>query len=118
MKNLLLSVAALSLCAGIACAQVAAPEAPPADTADPSASAPPPPPDGAPAPMPGTQPGPGADRRGPPPAPSRAAHFRLEGAGNVLDVQCAENEPMQACADIALRLLDRAAPAPAAAAAP
>lgn len=92
----------------------------------PAAGVAPPPPAGgvAPAPMPGAAiapmprgpRGPGADHRGPPPPPpSRAAHFRLEGAGAVLDVQCAEDEPMQACADIAIRLLDHAAPARASA---
>jgi hypothetical protein len=44
----------------------------------------------------------------PPPPPSKAAHFRLESAGVVLDVKCADDAPMQACADIALQMLDRA----------
>lgn len=108
MKTLLLSAAALGLLATVASAQVAAPPPPPAPSAD-SVAPPPPPPMGAEAPGPHGPGGPGSrgDRRGPPP-PSKAAHFRLEGAGVVLDVKCADDEPMQACADIALRMLDRA----------
>ena len=79
---------------------------------------PPPPPSGAP------RPGPGGDRGAPPPPPpppspppSQAAHFRLESGGAVLEVKCADAEPMQACAQIALQLLDHASigrpPAPA-----
>jgi hypothetical protein len=53
--------------------------------------------------------GPKGDRRSPPPPPpSKAAHFRLESGGVILDVKCADDEPMQACADIDLQLLDRA----------
>lgn len=74
----------------------------------------PPPPGGAP------RPGPGGDRGAPPPPSpplSQAAHFRLESGGAVLDMKCADAEPMQACAQIALQLLDHASigrpPAPA-----
>lgn len=116
MKTLLLSAAALGVLATVASAQVAAPPPPPAPSAD---VAPPPPPPGADMPNPHGpgMAGPKGDRRGPPPPPpSKAAHFRLESAGVTLDVKCADDEPMQACADIALQLLDRAmVPAPGAA---
>lgn len=109
MKTLLFSAAALGLLATVASAQVAAPPPPPAPSAD-SAAPPPPPPMGGEAPGPHGPggPGPRGDRRDPPPPPSKAAHFRLESAGVVLDVKCAEDAPMQACADIALQMLDRA----------
>lgn len=143
MKTLLLSVAALGLCAGLASAQPtpATPGAPPPAAAGPAASsdAPPPPPPGmapapmagpgaigaAPAPVPGRDgmappPPPGAGGPGrpgrmgpPPPPPSPAAHIRFERPGTMLDVKCADGEPMQVCADIAMRLLDRAATLPA-----
>lgn len=51
-------------------------------------------------------------RRPPPPPPGKAAHFRLERGDLALDVKCAEDEPMQACAAIVLQLLDKAQPAP------
>lgn len=115
MKTLLLSAAALGVLATVASAQVAAPPPPPA----PSADVAPPPPPGADMPNPHGpgMAGPKGDRRGPPPPPpSKAAHFRLESAGVTLDVKCADDEPMQVCADIALQLLDRAmVPAPGAA---
>lgn len=107
MKTLLLSAAALGVLATVASAQVAAPPPPPAPSAD---VAPPPTAPGADTPSPHGpgMVGPKGDRRcPPPPPPSKAAHFRLESA---------DDEPMQACADIALQLLDRAMlPAPGAA---
>ena len=42
-----------------------------------------------------------------PPPPSKAAHFRVEQGDNGIDVKCADDEPMRACADIAMQLLDR-----------
>jgi hypothetical protein len=40
-----------------------------------------------------------------PPPPSPGAHFRIERGGNVVDVKCADDQPMQACAVIARQLL-------------
>ena len=65
--------------------------------------APPPPPPG----------GPRGRFAPPPPPPSKAAHFRLERGDDRLDVKCADDEPMKACADIALQLLDKMATMPA-----
>ena len=80
----------------------------------PEAGAPPPPPggprrgpgqDGAPPPPPGgPQRGPGPD--GPPPPP-KGAHFRLERGDARIDVKCADEDSMKACADITLQLLDK-----------
>jgi hypothetical protein len=42
-----------------------------------------------------------------PPPPSKAAHFRVEQGDNGIDVKCADDEPMRACADITMQLLDR-----------
>jgi hypothetical protein len=39
--------------------------------------------------------------------PSKAAHFRIEQGDNAIDVKCAEEESMRACADIAMQFLDR-----------
>ncbi|MCJ2036048.1 hypothetical protein [Methylobacterium sp. J-068] len=74
-----------------------------------------PPPGG---PRPGSEAGappPGGPRRGPdaPPPPPKAAHFRLERGETALDVKCADDEPMKACADLTLQLLDRLAAMPA-----
>jgi hypothetical protein len=44
---------------------------------------------------------------GPPQPPSKAAHFRVEQGDNAIDVKCADEEPMRACADIAMQFLDR-----------
>ena len=41
------------------------------------------------------------------PPPSKAAHFRVEQGDNAIDVKCADDEPMRACADIAMQFLDR-----------
>ena len=46
-------------------------------------------------------------RRPPPPPPSRAAHFRLGHGDVALDVKCADDEPMKACGDLTLQLLDK-----------
>jgi hypothetical protein len=42
-----------------------------------------------------------------PPPPSKAAHFRVEQGDDAVDVKCADDEPMRACADIAMQFLDR-----------
>lgn len=120
MKRLLISGLALAILTGGALAQVAAPaggippmagmKAPPPgagpDAMMDDAGAPPPP--GGPRGGPGGPGGPGrpGDRR-PPPPPSKAAHFRLERGDVALDVKCAEDEPMKACGDLTLQLLDR-----------
>jgi hypothetical protein len=57
---------------------------------------PPPPPPGGPAPR-GLR----------PPPPERAAHFRLQRGDALLDVKCADEEPMKTCADLALQMIDR-----------
>jgi hypothetical protein len=55
--------------------------------------------------------GPGPDGpRGhmpPPPPPSKGAHFRIESGETKIDVKCADDEPMKACADIMMQLIDK-----------
>jgi len=53
------------------------------------------------------QPPAGGQRTEGPPPPSKAAHFRIEQGDNAIDVKCADEEPMRACADIAIQFLDR-----------
>jgi hypothetical protein len=43
----------------------------------------------------------------PPPPPSKAAHFRIEDGNTRIDLKCAEDEPMKACADLLLQVMDR-----------
>ena len=43
--------------------------------------------------------------RGPP--PSKAARFRIEDGDTRIDLKCAEDEPMKACADLLLQVMDR-----------
>jgi hypothetical protein len=43
------------------------------------------------------------------PPPSKAAHFRLRRGDALIDVKCADDEPMKACVDAASVLLDKAA---------
>ncbi len=108
MKKILFlaSLALLTAGSGLAVAQPAPPPPPG------SAYAPPPPPG------PDRRGPPRADMRGPagglarladgapmPPPPSPGAHFRIERGGNVVDVKCADDQPMQACAVIARQLL-------------
>ncbi|NYJ14599.1 hypothetical protein GGI64_005692 [Rhizobium leguminosarum] len=45
--------------------------------------------------------------RSPPPPPSKAAHFRIEDGDTRIDLKCAEDEPMKACADLLLQVMDR-----------
>jgi len=42
-----------------------------------------------------------------PPPPSKAAHFRIEDGDTRIDLKCAEDEPMKACADLLLQVMDR-----------
>lgn len=128
MKTLLVSAALFGLLAAAAGAQGVTAPTPGAPTPVPGAPAAPPGYGFAPAAPPGCglaqaappMVGAAVDRGAPPPPsppPSQAAHFRLESGGAVLDVKCADAEPMQACAQIALQLLDHASigrpPAPA-----
>lgn len=41
------------------------------------------------------------------PPPSKAAHFRIEDGNTRIDLKCAEDEPMKACADLLLQVMDR-----------
>jgi len=105
-KTIALLSAAAILAASAAAAQPAPPPAGPRP--GPEAGAPPPPPPG------GPHGGPRGPRGGPDaPPPPKAAHFRLERGDTALDVKCAADEPMRACADIALQLLDKLAALPA-----
>jgi len=68
-------------------------------------------------PPPPPPPGPGGPREagwrdGPhgrrmPPPPSKAAHFRIEDGERKIDVKCADDEPMKACADIMMQIIDK-----------
>jgi hypothetical protein len=123
MKTLLISGLTLALLTGGAFAQASAqPAAPPAPgmAAPPPPPAPPapgvtaaqppgPPPGAAPAPPPPGGPEAGNDMDGPPPPPppSKAAHFRFERGDGMVDVKCADEEPMKVCADLALQMIDR-----------
>jgi hypothetical protein len=80
-----------------------------------AAVAQPAPPPGGPRPGPEAGGPPGGPRRGPdapPPPPAKAAHFRLERGETALDVKCADDEPMKACGDLSLQMLDRLAALP------
>jgi hypothetical protein len=120
MKTLLVPVLALAALTGSGAAWTShaqAQAAPPAASAPAPAadSATPPPPPGGPGPVtdaggpppPGGPDGPRGHRPPPPPPPSRAAHIHLGRGDTVLDLKCAEDEPMKTCADLALQLLDR-----------
>lgn len=119
MKRYLMSALALAALTGSAFAQQ--PPAPPAPAGAPTAAdavMPPPPPGGpvdpqdraAPPPPPrgpeGAM-GPHGHRPPPPPPPSKAAHFRVEDGETRIDIKCADDEPMKACADILLQVIDR-----------
>ncbi|MFF2319505.1 hypothetical protein ACFVTJ_00475 [Agrobacterium sp. NPDC058088] len=43
----------------------------------------------------------------PPPPPSKAAHFWIEDGERKIDVKCADDEPMKACADIMMQIIDK-----------
>ncbi len=106
MKKLVIAGAAFLIAVGSSFAQQPPPPPGPAD-AGPRADAPPPPP----------PPGPGGPREagwrdGPhgkrmPPPPSKAAHFRIEDGERKIDVKCADDEPMKACADIMMQIIDK-----------
>ncbi|MBX4863422.1 hypothetical protein G9X64_16495 [Rhizobium sophorae] len=130
MQRLLLSGLALAALAGTAFAQQ--PPAPPSAGSPPAAVEPGSPPPSPSAPdddeqmmdRPDARPGDRPDyrwhgRRGdmgfrgfrghrpPPPPPSKAAHFRIEDGNTRIDLKCAEDEPMKACADLLLQVMDR-----------
>jgi len=107
-KTIALLSAAAILAGSAAMAQPAPPPGGPRP--GPEAGAPPPPP-----PPGGPHAGPRGPRGGPdaPPPPPKAAHFRLERGDTALDVKCAADEPMRACADIAVQLLDKLSALPA-----
>lgn len=95
-------VSAVILLGGVAMAQ----PAPPAPPRAPGAEMPPPPP-----------PGPGPRHDMAPPPPPKGAHFKLRIDEQRVDVKCADDEPMKACADIVMQMADRvfgprSAPAP------
>jgi hypothetical protein len=41
------------------------------------------------------------------PPPSKAAHFRFMRGNDVMDVKCADDEPMRACVDATVTLIDK-----------
>ncbi|HCV71813.1 MAG TPA: hypothetical protein DHE23_10715 [Agrobacterium sp.] len=106
MKKLVIAGAAFLIAAGSSFAQQPPPPPGPADAGS-RVDAPPPPP----------APGPGGPREagwrdGPhgrrmPPPPSKAAHFRIEDGERKIDVKCADDEPMKACADIMMQIIDK-----------
>jgi hypothetical protein len=95
----------------LATAAFAQPPQPPSSGPRPSApgAAPSPPPQlgGPTTPGQAPQPPAGGPRGEVPLPPSKAAHFHVEQGDNAIDVKCADDEPMRACADIAMQLLDR-----------
>jgi hypothetical protein len=95
----------------LATAAFAQPPQPPSSGPRPSASgaapSPPPQPGGPITTGQAPQPPAGGQRSEVLPPPSKAAHFRVEQGDNAIDVKCADDEPMRACADIAMQLLDR-----------
>jgi hypothetical protein len=44
-----------------------------------------------------------------PPPPSKAAHFRFVHGNDMMDVKCADDEPMRACVDATVALMDKLA---------
>lgn len=118
MNKALLMVAAAGLSGVIAASAVAQPAPAPQPPPAPPGAAPPPPPGpqargpmpGFPAGegqgmMPGMMQGPRGWRHGP---PSRAAAFHIERGDISIGVRCAETEPMRACVDAAIALMDKA----------
>lgn len=116
MKTYILSAVALAALAGTAFAQQP-PAPPPAGAPVPAVDAASPPPapgsdaqprDYAAPSSRGPEEGLGPHAHRPPlPPPSKAAHFRIEDGETKIDVKCADDEPMKACSDIVLSLMDR-----------
>ncbi len=46
------------------------------------------------------------------PPPSKAAHFRFKKGDALVDIKCADDEPMKACVDAGSALLDKLMAAP------
>jgi hypothetical protein len=116
MKALLISGLSLAILAGGAWAQDAAPAPAGGAPAQMDMKAPPPPPPGIRPPPggpdamqdegPGGPPPKGLRGRRPPPE-SKAAHFRVQQGDTALDIKCADDEPMQACAYLTMQLLNK-----------
>ena len=116
MKTVLGASLIFALMSSVALAQPTPPaggDPPPAQPQDTAHPAPPPPPqagrdaddDGE---MDGAR---GHEARWPhhrPPPPSKAARFRVEAGDITLGMKCPEDEPLKACQDFALQLLDKA----------
>ncbi len=105
---------AFMLAGGVAAAQVAAPPPPPPPGADGPPGGPPGGPMGE-----GMRHGPGHHgrmaemmRMRPPPPPSKAAHFNFRKGDARVDIKCADDEPMKACVDAGMALLDKLAAQP------
>ncbi len=106
--SFVVGVSAVILFGGVAVAQPAPPPGGPRQPGPAGAEAPPPPPPGA-----------GPRREAfPPPPPPKGAHFMLRQDDSIVDVKCAEDEPMKACADLALQMADRVFSPPKGPAAP
>lgn len=102
MKQVLLAGTVLLIIAGQSFAQQS-PAPPPSSPADAEkrTEAPPPPPK----PRGPEEAGP-YGRMLPPPPPPRGAHFRIEEGDIKINVKCADDEPMKACADILMQIID------------
>lgn len=106
MKKLVIAGAAFLIAAGSSFAQQPPPPPGPADAGSRADAPPPPPPPGAGGPREaGWRDGPHGRRM--PPPPSKAAHFRIEDGERKIDVKCADDEPMKACADIMMQIIDK-----------
>ena len=120
MKAFLTAALTLAMLTGGALAQAAVPLPAPAGMA-PAPAAPPPVGTRVPPPPPsgpafadegGSGAAPPEGARGhhpppPPPPPSKSAHIHLQHGDMMLDVKCADDEPMTSCADLTLKMLDR-----------
>ncbi|KAA3522115.1 hypothetical protein DXM29_23050 [Agrobacterium tumefaciens] len=106
MKKLVIAGAAFLIAAGSSFAQQPPPPPGPADAGSRADAPPPPPPLGPGGPREaGWRDGPHGKRM--PPPPSKAAHFRIEDGERKIDVKCADDEPMKACADIMMQIIDK-----------
>ncbi|NSY49198.1 hypothetical protein [Agrobacterium tumefaciens] len=106
MKKLVIAGAAFLIAAGSSFAQQPPPPPGPADAGSRADAPPPPPPPGPRGPREaGWRDGPHGRRM--PPPPSKAAHFRIEDGERKIDVKCADDEPIKACADIMMQLIDK-----------
>lgn len=106
MKKLVIAGAAFLIAAGSSFAQQPPPPPGPADAGSRADAPPPPPPPGPGGPSEaGWRDGPHGRRM--PPPPSKAAHFRIEDGERKIDVKCADDEPMKACADIMMQIIDK-----------